>query len=143
MDTALFFPGHLHLTPEKASKLVKTVVENAAKFGGVVTVNWHDRSIAPERLWGDFYVHLIDELKSEGAWIATAGDAVSWFRERRSASFENDTWKTSARGGKIASETGGQLPGLILRTYSIGKNPQDVLISSSMPELARPLLDSK
>jgi len=31
--------------------------------GGVLTVNWHDRSIAPERLWDDFYLDLLDDLK--------------------------------------------------------------------------------
>jgi len=63
MDTALFFPAYLDLSPNEAHKQVGSIIENALRFGGSVTVNWHDRSIAPERLWGDFYVELVDELK--------------------------------------------------------------------------------
>src|SRR3989441_13235624 len=55
MDTALFFPSHLNLSAKEAGKLVHAIIENAPQFGGVVTVNWHDRSIAPERLWDRFY----------------------------------------------------------------------------------------
>jgi hypothetical protein len=83
MDTALFYPTHLHLSSEEAQKTVSAIVDNAVRFGGVVTVNWHDRSIAPERLWGDFYVNLVSELKEKGAWFATAAEAVRWFRKRR------------------------------------------------------------
>ena len=143
MDTALFFPGHLHLTAKEASQRVGVILENAVQFGGVVTVNWHDRSIAPERLWGDFYIQLIEELKSKGAWIVTATEAVSWFRKRRSATFDTGSGEAGSAGGKIAGETGGHLPGLLLRTYEPGKVVQDTLISSIVPELVRPLVDSK
>ena len=89
MDTALFFPAHLDLSPREASKLVGNIIDHAVRFGGSVTINWHDRSIAPERCWGDFYVAMVDELKSRGAWFATAADTVAWFRKRRSATIEN------------------------------------------------------
>src|SRR6266566_910823 len=52
MDTAMFFPGRLGLSPAQASKEVARIIANAVRFGGALTVNWHDRSIAPERLWG-------------------------------------------------------------------------------------------
>jgi len=48
MDTALFFPGRLHLANDDANKAVDEIIDNAVRYGGVVTVNWHDRSIAPE-----------------------------------------------------------------------------------------------
>src|SRR5205823_13601053 len=81
MDTALFYPSYLNLTSEEASAHVGMIVEHAAQSGGCVTVNWHDRSIAPERLWGDFYSHTVEQLRSRGAWFATAGEAVAWFRK--------------------------------------------------------------
>jgi len=136
MDTALFFPGHLHLFPKEASKRVGAIIDNAVRFGGVVTVNWHDRSIAPERLWGDFYLQLIDELKNKGAWIATAAEAVSWFRKRRSATFEG-------LGGELTAEIGADLPGLRLIVHTRGKAPQDSLINGAVSGLARPSLDTK
>ena len=138
MDTALFFPGHLHLFPQEASKRVGAIIDNAVRFGGVVTVNWHDRSIAPERLWGDFYLQLIDELKNNGAWIATAAEAVSWFRKRRSATFEMIGRETSALDVKTAAEIDGRLPALRLRVHAPGKAPQDTLISGVVSELLAP-----
>src|SRR4030095_1742521 len=56
MDTALFYPSHLHLSTEQAMIRVDAMVNDMRKFGGALMVNWHDRSIAPERLWGDFYI---------------------------------------------------------------------------------------
>jgi peptidoglycan/xylan/chitin deacetylase (PgdA/CDA1 family) len=85
MDTALFYPAYMNLSPRQAGTVVASLMDNAARFGGVLTVNWHDRSIAPERLWDEFYVKLLDDLKIRGAWFPTAAQAVSWFRKRRSA----------------------------------------------------------
>ena len=68
--------------------MVWRLIDGAAEFGGVLTINWHDRSIAPERLWDGFYLKLLRELKSRGAWFATAAQTVSWFRKRRSAVVE-------------------------------------------------------
>lgn len=116
MDTALFFPCHLNLSFTEARKRVTAIIENAAEFGGVVTVNWHDRSIAPERCWDDFYVGLLDDLKRGGAWFATAGEAVAWFRKRRTATFDG----FSGDGDVPLLTTAGRaddLPGLQLRAY--------------------------
>src|SRR5207247_5194881 len=83
MDTALFYPAHLHCSPAEARQRLRGIIENALRFGGAVTVNWHDRSLAPERLWGGCYVELLDDLKRAGAWFATASQAVAWFVKRR------------------------------------------------------------
>jgi hypothetical protein len=117
MDTALFFPSHLNLSPKQADDAVRPLIENAARFGGVLTVNWHDRSIAPERLWGDFYIRLLEQFKSGGAWITNAMRTVSWFRKRRSATFE---WVASNGGGvkiKTSSVSDDGLPGLRVRIF--------------------------
>jgi len=129
MDTALFYPGHMHLKPQEARKRVGVIIDNAVHFGGAVTVNWHDRSIAPERLWGDFYLQLIDELKEKGAWITTASDAVAWFRKRRSATFENGSLETKASNGKGAADSDAGLPRLRLRVHTPGKSHQDSVVS--------------
>lgn len=83
MDTALFFPSHLDLCPADAWREVMAIVDEMERFGGCLTVNWHDRSLFPERLWGQFYRDLVVELERRGAWITTASDAVRWFRRRR------------------------------------------------------------
>ena len=88
MDTALFYPAHLHCSPAEARQRLRGIIDNALRFGGAVTVNWHDRSLAPERLWGGCYVELLDDLKRAGAWFATASQAVAWFVTRRAVVFD-------------------------------------------------------
>ncbi len=139
MDTALFFSCYLDLSFSEATQRVGSIIDNAVQFGGSVTVNWHDRSIAPERLWGDFYLHLVDELKARGAWFATATQAVSWFRKRRAAVFENISWESGALHAKIAVDTGDDLPNLQLRVHN-GREPhQNTAISAVASEPTRGL----
>ncbi len=143
MDTALFYPGHMHLKPEEARKRVGAIIDNAVHFGGVVTVNWHDRSIAPERLWGDFYLQLIDELKEKGAWITTASEAVAWFRKRRSATFENGRPETNASNGKGAVESDAGVPRLRLRVHTPGESHQDTVVSAVVAQDVRIPLNNR
>ena len=117
MDTALFYPDHLDLSPRQARILIGRMVKNAAQFGGCLTINWHDRSIAPERLWDACYRDLIQDLKSQGAWFSTAGQAISWFRKRRSVVFETEDCQSDAVRARVTADHGDHLPGLRLRTY--------------------------
>jgi hypothetical protein len=116
MDTALFYPSHLHLSAEQAMIRVDAIVNDMRKFGGALMVNWHDRSIAPERLWGDFYIRLVGKLEAAGAWFCTAGQAAAWFRRRREVTFEisKTEMATAQAHGKH------DLPGLRIRSYPSG-----------------------
>jgi hypothetical protein len=80
-------------------------------------INWHDRSIAPERLWERFYLKLLDELKSRGAWFASAGQAAAWFRMRRSAAFESVTTQSGEVSFRISATAAPGLPGLRVRVH--------------------------
>lgn len=117
MDTALFYPAHLSLSPREATTLLDRLVGNAVQFGGCLTVNWHDRSLAPERLWGVCYRNLVYDLKNRGAWFATAGQAVSWFRKRRSVVFETDCIEPEAVRARVSGHQADHLPGLRLRIH--------------------------
>jgi hypothetical protein len=117
MDTALFYPSYLNLNEEEASRLVRNLINDAERLGGVLTINWHDRSIAPERLWGDFYLRLLGELKSRGAWLPNAGLAVAWFRKRRAATVEWSRLGTDAIRVRGRIDTAGTLPGLKVRVF--------------------------
>ncbi len=86
-DTALFYPRRLALTDEEAHRLCQNLLEMAGSYGGVITLSWHDRSLEPERLWGDFYVLLLQEIGNGTAWIGSAQQIVKWFRQRRSITF--------------------------------------------------------
>lgn len=113
MDTALFFPGRLGLSADEGLARCEPLIDHAAQSGGAIVVNWHDRSLAPERLWNAPYRRLIAELDSRGAWYATAGDAVAWFRWRRSVRFVTDGAATTVR----ADDTVPQLPGATVRVH--------------------------
>ena len=128
MDTALFFPGHLDLSPDGAVRRVEPIIRHAAQSGGCVTVNWHDRSIAPERQWGEFYVYLLAQLENSGAWFATASQAVAWFRRRRSAVF--DAGESGPVRVRITAEIGNDLPDLQLRFYNGSEPGQSIRLAA-------------
>lgn len=88
MDSALFTRGRMALDRESAAVTCRRIVSNVKRFGGTLVINWHDRSLAPERLWGSFYKDLLEEIDSNGrVWFARAGEAAAWFRWRRSIRF--------------------------------------------------------
>jgi hypothetical protein len=50
-----------------------------------------------------------------------AGQAISWFQERRSAAFEEDSAERGGVRAKVAVERGDDLPGLRLRIHKSRK----------------------
>jgi hypothetical protein len=88
MDSALFYRRRMNLSAPDAWQCCRHLIEQAKCFGGTLVINWHDRSLAPERLWDQFYQRLLQELSGgHHAWFATARQAVAWFRWRRSFRF--------------------------------------------------------
>ena len=73
MDTALFYPSYMNLSDEQAGAAMLPLIENATRFGGVLTINWHDRSLGPERLWGDAYVNSAPRLARPDALVCYRG----------------------------------------------------------------------
>ncbi len=121
MDTALFYPSYMNLSDKQARTAMLPLIENATKFGGVLTINWHDRSLGPERLWGDVYANLLHDLRARKPWFATASQAVSWFRKRRAASFSRAT--KDGPGIRVQPATDSSvcdLPRLTARVYNSG-----------------------
>jgi peptidoglycan/xylan/chitin deacetylase (PgdA/CDA1 family) len=115
MDTALFYPAYLDLSQAEAMKLIRQMADNAVRLGGCLTINWHDRSTAPERCWDECYRGLLRDLKARGAWFATAREAVDWFRQRRSVVFEVDPQERGAVRTKVTAPGDGNIPGLRFR----------------------------
>jgi len=116
-DTALFYPQRLGLTDAQAWELCETLLDAAIRFGGVLTVSWHERSLVPERLWGDFYRRLLQELDTRGAWFGTAGQVVQWFRARRSVVFEECGFTANAVRLRLKYEGSGFEPRIFLRVH--------------------------
>jgi hypothetical protein len=112
MDSALFLSSRMALTRSRALEVCREIVANARQFGGTVVVNWHERSLAPERLWEQAYRELLDELsKSDRVWFATGSDAVEWFRWRRSIAFSPAA--TSSTGLRVSAPRPSDRPGVI------------------------------
>jgi len=124
-DGALFYPSRLHLSEDEAAAWCDRLIEWARRSGGVLTVLWHDRSHAPERFWGDFYIRLIARLKAAGAWFATGRQAVAWFGRRRRVRFERiglskDLWRIHGTADAAAA------PALIVRVHQSPTTSVDI-----------------
>lgn len=118
MDTALFYPDYLNLKEDEAYRRTSGLLDDFKCFGGAFTINWHDRSIAPERLWEEFYLRILAALSQQNAWFATGTQAVAWFRHRRSAVIESvvverDAVRVRGRLTKLDSV----FPGLRIRVH--------------------------
>jgi hypothetical protein len=112
MDTALFYPDYLNIAPMQVGEAVRPLVANVIRFGGTLTVNWHDRSLAPERLWDIAYIQLLEQLQSNGACFLTAAQTVAWFRKRRATVF-----KQAGDIVRIKPASGDGLPELLVRSF--------------------------
>jgi hypothetical protein len=116
MDSALLFRGRMGLNPAEALDRCQAIVDNAKRFGGTLVVNWHDRSLAPERLWDRVYVRLLKAIGADDVvWFATAQEAVDWFRWRRSIRFCEDGTVTAC--DRKASNGRAVVPPAVVRVH--------------------------
>lgn len=116
-DGALFFPNRLGLSEPEAWQRCGALLENTKKYGGVLTLIWHDRSPQPERFWGGFYTKLLSELKSRGARFGTCLQVVDWFRRRRNVVFKPVEVSGQTRRMTLGYSGGRIEPPLILRIH--------------------------
>jgi hypothetical protein len=120
-DTSLFYPGRMNLPEKDAATACDRLLAVHRRFGGVLTLSWHDRSLVPERLWGDFYRELLNKVKTDGAWIGPAGQAVRWFRKRRAMVFDRVERLGDSIEVVVSSmnnlPSGEDLPGILLRVH--------------------------
>ena len=115
-DTALFSSGRMDLTQEQGIQAIEEMVGKTRTTGGVLTVNWHMRSLGPERLWGDPYRYLLRLAENRDVWTAGGREVVAWFAQRRSAEFaEIDLERGRLRATSPESRS---LPGLVLKWYN-------------------------
>ena len=117
MDTAMFYPQRMNLRAPQAFQLCKRIIDNMRIYGGVFTVNWHERSLAPERNWDDFYINLLEMLRDEKAWFATAKQAVKWFEKRRSILFDEVELSQNKIRVNLKAYKKDDLPNLLIRIH--------------------------
>jgi len=125
-DTAMFYPSRMNLSESKALDSCKKLLGITKAFGGVVTVNWHTRSLSPERLWGDFYKVLLREMRNYRVWFGTAQEIVTWFRNRRTLSFEQVQFAPEGLRLKITGLSPDEQHPFLVRVYPGGsRSPLD------------------
>lgn len=83
-DTALFASGRMGLNEKEGIQLIDELVETIRRTGGVITVNWHMRSLGPERLWDEPFRYLLRVAEDSRVWTAPACEVMQWFAMRRS-----------------------------------------------------------
>jgi hypothetical protein len=72
MDSALFY--HLQHTKEEFNRIVDSLIEKFKAAGGVLTVNWHDRSLGFDRGWAIYYVKLLEKIQTAGGVVSSPGE---------------------------------------------------------------------
>ena len=72
----MFYSDRMKLSEEVALTLCKAVIQSCSMFGGALTINWHTRSLSPERLWGNFYAELLREVQKHRVWFGDASNMV-------------------------------------------------------------------
>jgi hypothetical protein len=114
----MFFGDSKNWKPKIARRHCFEILDKAVKYGGVVTLLWHERSLGPERQWGGFYKMLLGELERRKAWITSASEIVAWFRCRRQVRFSNI--QQSELGVRVELERPDAKPfvPLVVRCYS-------------------------
>jgi hypothetical protein len=119
-DTAMFYPSRMNLSETRALDSCKQLLKIAKAFGGVVTVNWHTRSLSPERLWGGFYEALLNEMRRFRVWFGTAQEIVMWFRNRRAVCFEQVQFAENGLRLKLTGPARDEQHPFLVRVYPGG-----------------------
>ena len=105
------------LTQDQGIREIEKTFKQMREIGGALTVNWHLRSIGPERWWDDSYRHLLRYAESPSVWTATAREVVEWFSLRRSTRFsELDPEQGSLEVSVVGNPN---VPALQLRLHNL------------------------
>jgi len=116
-DSAMFYSDRMMLSETEALNACSGLIHSMSLSGGALTVNWHTRSLSPERLWGDFYAKLLKEIQTFRVLFGTAREIVGWFRERRALRFDSVEFEENGVHVALSSPAGRSEPSFILRIH--------------------------
>jgi len=115
-DTALFSSGRMGLSQHDGIEKIDELLRWIRQGRGVTTVNWHLRSIGPERQWDKAFKHLLQLADDPRVWVASAQDVVQWFASRRLVQFGEIDLDT---GRSLVSSKGTETtPRIAVRLYN-------------------------
>jgi hypothetical protein len=116
-DSAMFYSARMMLSEPKALDACRDLIKTMAVYGGALTVNWHTRSLSPERLWGDFYTNLLGHIRKYRVWFATAREIVDWFLQRRALHFDSVDFGQNGTRVSVSTSQPALGPKFTLRVY--------------------------
>jgi hypothetical protein len=90
-DNVLF--NYLRLDESEALRRCRSLMDEVASVGGMMTLLWHPNSRGDERLW-NVYRGLLGYARSEGAWLSSGEQIARHWRRRASG--------LAAEGGAMA-----------------------------------------
>ncbi|MDP4161110.1 MAG: hypothetical protein Q8911_15350, partial [Bacillota bacterium] len=143
-DGALMGEEHLDLNREDAFEMAKPILTWAKRFGGAVSLLWHNQSFTAPRFWGEVYERLIAQGKADGAWIAVPRDVLYWFNLRRKCevdlAIEGSQWQIRCvlSNQDALSPASSQIPPVRVRLYI---DPRRVRTASAPYEVGEDYLD--
>jgi hypothetical protein len=107
----------LGLDKDGALLTCNEILDQAMRYGGVITILWHSNCLAAPRDFGDVYTSIIKRAKSDNAWITRAIDIVDWFRMRRRVRLAYSRSGDLLRIKVVGLEPARSLPPLRLRVH--------------------------
>jgi hypothetical protein len=116
-DTAMFYSDRMMLSETEALAVCSSVIQSAVSFGGVLTLNWHTRSLSPERLWGGFYGQLLEAIRGHRVRFGRALEIIAWFRKRRALRFDTVACEGDGRHVVLSSPAGQSDPPFTVRVH--------------------------
>jgi len=78
-DGALMRGDNLDLSPDAAFRFCRKVIARVAAVRGVVSLLWHPENLVKPGYF-ELYCRLLDLLKEEGAWGASAREIAAWWK---------------------------------------------------------------
>ncbi|KAF5084125.1 hypothetical protein DSECCO2_82440 [anaerobic digester metagenome] len=107
----------LSLNEDEAYQTCNEILDQALRYGGVVTILWHSDCLAAPRDWGDVYTNIINRAMADGAWVTRAIDIVDWFRMRRNARLDYSKTENGFKITIAGLERARSLPPLRVRVH--------------------------
>jgi hypothetical protein len=132
-DTAMFYSDRMELSETEALNACQRLIHSTLLFGGALTVNWHTRSLSPERLWGDFYAKLLQEIQAHRVWFGTAAEIVQWFRARRALRFDSAQFRENSAHVALSNAHLHREPSFTVRIHHPHMGPDESRLPACMP----------
>ena len=105
----MFYSGRMGIREDGAFIQCNKIIDNVSAFGGVLVINWHDRSLVPERLWDGFYIKLLNKIKSRRVWFGTGSGGVSRYDGQAFTAFTTEDGLAHDRVSSIIQDREGHL----------------------------------